>query len=178
MLRLLSPKAYGSKDFCMNNPSSAKATFGQSTYKNAKIFENHLNPVMLVFIGYLSLSTLIWVPTCQSFSHLLGFLYHFVLTKLATNSIRLKTPYLYFQRSPLETEHRATATESSKSAKQQEYYIALGDTFNPVCHIYLSRGSAGAWWLWCLASKRDFASLSPCWIPISGLAWSLYKCVV
>ena len=27
-------------------------------YKDAKIFENYLNPVMLVFIGKLSLSTL------------------------------------------------------------------------------------------------------------------------
>ena len=33
--------------------------------KEAKIFENHLNPVMLVLIGKLSLSTLGWVPMCQ-----------------------------------------------------------------------------------------------------------------
>ena len=33
------------------NPSKAEATF-------TKIFENHLNPVMLVFSGYLSLSTI------------------------------------------------------------------------------------------------------------------------
>ena len=33
----------------MLNPSNAKAS---------KIFENHLNPVMLVFMGKLSLSTL------------------------------------------------------------------------------------------------------------------------
>ena len=35
------------------NFSNAGATFVQG----AKIFENHLNPVMLVFIGWLSLST-------------------------------------------------------------------------------------------------------------------------
>ena len=34
-------------------PSNAEATFA---HKNAKIFENHLNPVMCVFIGQLSLS--------------------------------------------------------------------------------------------------------------------------
>ena len=39
------------------NPSNAKATFIQST-RMQKIFEIHLNPVMLVFIGKLSLSTL------------------------------------------------------------------------------------------------------------------------
>ena len=38
-----------------NNPTNAEATFVLS----AKIFENHLNPVMLVFIGkQLSLTTL------------------------------------------------------------------------------------------------------------------------
>ena len=30
----------------------------------AKIFENHLNPVMLVFIGKLLLSAFGWVPIC------------------------------------------------------------------------------------------------------------------
>ena len=39
------------------NPSNAGATFIQSTHTVAKIFDNHLNPVMLVFIGKLSLST-------------------------------------------------------------------------------------------------------------------------
>ena len=33
------------------NPSNAEATFVQSTIKEAKIFENHLNPALLVFIG-------------------------------------------------------------------------------------------------------------------------------
>ena len=33
-----------------NNQSDAKATSRQK-HKDAKIFENHLNPVMLVFIG-------------------------------------------------------------------------------------------------------------------------------
>ena len=32
------------------NPSNAKATFIQST-RMQRFFENHLNPVMLVFIG-------------------------------------------------------------------------------------------------------------------------------
>ena len=33
------------------NPSNAEATFVQSTIEDARIFENHLNPFMLVFIG-------------------------------------------------------------------------------------------------------------------------------
>ena len=37
------------------NPSNAEGTFGHEV---ANIFENYLNPVMLVFIGELSLSTL------------------------------------------------------------------------------------------------------------------------
>ena len=44
---------------------------------------------MLVFIRKLSLSTLIWVPICQGFSHFSGFLHHFVLAKVATSSIRV-----------------------------------------------------------------------------------------
>ena len=31
------------------------------------ILENHLNPIMLVFIGWPELSTLRWVPMCQDF---------------------------------------------------------------------------------------------------------------
>ena len=33
------------------NPFNAEATDSQPKYKNAKNFENRLNPVMLVFIG-------------------------------------------------------------------------------------------------------------------------------
>ena len=53
------------------NPSNAEATFVQSARtqghfhinpsNEAKIFEKYLNPVMLVYIGKLSLRTLIWV---------------------------------------------------------------------------------------------------------------------
>ena len=35
---------------CQLNPSNAEATFVQST-KSQSFCENHLNPVMLVFIG-------------------------------------------------------------------------------------------------------------------------------
>ena len=42
-------------------------------HKNSKIFENHLNPVILVLIWKLSLSTLRWVPICQRSSHFSGF---------------------------------------------------------------------------------------------------------
>ena len=33
------------------NPSNATLSFFRSKHKNAKIFENHLNHVMLVYIG-------------------------------------------------------------------------------------------------------------------------------
>ena len=39
-----------------------------SKAQDTKIFENHLNPVMLVLIGQLSLSTLRRIPMCQGFS--------------------------------------------------------------------------------------------------------------
>ena len=68
MLRLLSYKAQWRKDF-----------------------ENYLNPVLLVFIEKLILSTVGWVPMCQGFSNFSGFLHHFVLAKLATSSIRVTT---------------------------------------------------------------------------------------
>ena len=56
-------------------------------HKDANIFRNHLNHVMLVLIRKPSLSTLRWVPVCQGFSHFLVFLHHFALAKLATSSI-------------------------------------------------------------------------------------------
>ena len=59
--------------------------------KDANIFEIHGNPVMLVFIGKLLLSTLRCVPMCQGFSHFSGFLHHFLLAKVATSSIRVNS---------------------------------------------------------------------------------------
>ena len=56
-------------------------------HKDTKIIENHPNHVILVFIGKLSLSTL--VPEFQSF--LSFFLHHCVMAKLATNGIRVNT---------------------------------------------------------------------------------------
>ena len=44
------------------NPSNAETTYAQCTkHKDAKTIKKHLNPVMLVFIRKLSLSTLIRV---------------------------------------------------------------------------------------------------------------------
>ena len=62
-------------------------------HKDAKFFENHPNPVLLVFIEKFSLSTLRWVPMCQGFSHFSGFLHNFVLAKLATSSISVKAHF-------------------------------------------------------------------------------------
>ena len=60
-------------------------------WHDAKIFENHLNPFMFVFIGILSLTALRWVSMCQGFSVIfLRFLHHFILAKLATSNIRVK----------------------------------------------------------------------------------------
>ena len=58
-------------------------------HKDAKIFDNHLNPVMLVFIGQLLLSNLRRVSIWQGFSHFSGLLQLFVLAKLATRSTRV-----------------------------------------------------------------------------------------
>ena len=67
------------------NPSNAEATCIQR--RGMQRLEKHLNPVMLVFIGKISLSTFRWVPMCQGFSH---FMHYFSLAKLATSSIRVK----------------------------------------------------------------------------------------
>ena len=56
-------------------------------HKDVKIFENHLSPVMLVLIGLLSLSTN--MSGFQSF--FIDSLHHFILAKLATSDIRVKT---------------------------------------------------------------------------------------
>ena len=58
-------------------------------HKDTKIFENHLNPVILVFIKKLSQSTLRWVLMCQGFNQFPAFLHHFVLAKFATSSRRV-----------------------------------------------------------------------------------------
>ena len=68
MLRLLLSKAEGCKDF----------------------FGNYLDPVMLLFKGQLSLSTLRWVPKCQTFNHFSVLLHLFVLVKLETTGIVVK----------------------------------------------------------------------------------------
>ena len=54
------------------NTSDAGATFAQNT-KRQKVW-NLLNPIMLVFIRRLSVSTLKWILICQGFSHFSGFL--------------------------------------------------------------------------------------------------------
>ena len=59
-------------------------------HKNAKIFENHRNRIMLVFIWKLSPSTLRWITMWQGLSHFPAFLHHFVLAKLATSNTRVK----------------------------------------------------------------------------------------
>ena len=58
--------------------------------KNANIFENHLNLVILVSIRKLSLGTLRWLTMCHGLSHSSAFLHQFVLAKLATSIIRVK----------------------------------------------------------------------------------------
>ena len=66
-----------------------KETLNLSNDEDTEIFENHLNPVMLVFIGKLLLSTLRWVPMCHGSDHFSGVLHNFVLVKLATSSIKV-----------------------------------------------------------------------------------------
>ena len=61
---------------------NAGANFRPS-HKVAKNFENHLNPVMSVFIGQLSLSALRWVPMCQGFSHFQFFFASFCIGQIS-----------------------------------------------------------------------------------------------
>ena len=72
------------------NPSNAKGFF-YPKYNDTKIFENPLNPVMLVFIGKLLLSAIRWVLIREGFCHLSGFLHYLVLAKLTTTSIGFKS---------------------------------------------------------------------------------------
>ena len=59
--------------------------------KDAKIVENHPNPVLLVFIGYLSLSTLRYEYPYAKGSVIFRFLcIIFVKAELATTSIKVK----------------------------------------------------------------------------------------
>ena len=55
------------------NPSNAEATFAQCTLEHKNLWKPSVNPVMLVLIGKLSLSTFRWVPICQGFGDLLLF---------------------------------------------------------------------------------------------------------
>ena len=41
-----------------------------------------INPIILVFIGYLSLNTLRLVPLCQDFNHFSGFLHYLCIVSL------------------------------------------------------------------------------------------------
>ena len=61
---------------------------------DAKIFESYLNPVLLVFMGKLSLSTQMstHMPGFQSFS---DYLHHFLFANLATSSIRVKINFIH-----------------------------------------------------------------------------------
>ena len=68
------------------DPSNAEAyTFVQST--RTQIFENDLNPGMVVLIGKLFLSILDEYPCARVSVIFQFFLHHFALAKLATSSI-------------------------------------------------------------------------------------------
>ena len=61
-----------------------------SINEGGKHFWNPFKPCHVGILWILSLSSLRWVPMCQGFNHLSGFLHHFVLAKLATSCIRAK----------------------------------------------------------------------------------------
>ena len=60
------------------------------TSKAQGLFNKQSKPCYVAIIGKLSLSTLRWVAINQGFSHFSGFLYNFLLAKLAIISIRVK----------------------------------------------------------------------------------------
>ena len=59
-------------------------------HKDAKIFENHLNPCILVFFEKLSPSALRWVPICQGFRDFSGFLHHLCIGQLSHQQHKVK----------------------------------------------------------------------------------------
>ena len=83
--------------------------------KDAKIFENHLNPVMLG-IHLKALAEFSHLSThLPGSSHFPGFFHHFVLAKLATSSIRVKTFFLCLPYYPMYTPHPLDSTHPSLS---------------------------------------------------------------
>ena len=58
-------------------------------HKDAKIFEKHLNPVIVVFIGLLSLSIFRWVPIYQGFSHFFNRFFALFCIGQISSSIRV-----------------------------------------------------------------------------------------
>ena len=83
------PKAILQIYFIYFNPSNAKATFVicfRTKHMDAEILENHLNPIMLVFIRKL-LDEYPYASVCSHFS---AFWHDFAFAKLATSSIRIK----------------------------------------------------------------------------------------
>ena len=50
-------------------------------HTDTRIFDNHLNPVMLIFIGY-HWSTMRWVPMCQGFNHFSGLMHNFHVSQI------------------------------------------------------------------------------------------------
>ena len=62
---------------CFHWPFPCRGYF-RPKHKDANTFENHISPVMLVFIGKLLQSTLWWVPICLGFSHFQHFCIFFI----------------------------------------------------------------------------------------------------
>ena len=104
--------------------------------KNAKIFENHLNPAILVFIGYLLLSTLRFVPTCPGFSHFSVFLHHFVLATLATSSVSVYCDPVFYTRDDEWTLMKKNVVRPAVR------YGAAGGIYNGGSRFYVGMGFA------------------------------------
>ena len=72
---------YFSKSALIYHFSSDASGYFRPMHKKAKSYENHLNPIMLIFIGKLF---------CQGINHFSDFCHHVMLTKLATSGKRVR----------------------------------------------------------------------------------------
>ena len=125
----------------------------------------NLNPVMLVLIGYLLLSTLIWVPICQGFNHFWGFLHDFVLHELATSSIGLRVigmPWL------LETHTTPFAINKGSPVHQISFFTHTRIT-HPITHYVVLM----SWELWRKRPSHSSEARTPCYI-LSWQPWGLF----
>ena len=153
-------------------------------YKKANNNENHQNQVVWVLIWKLSLSTRRWVPICQGFSNFLGILHHFVLAKLATSSIRVKTKMGSLGIQQVEMGQANTHTHTQNYVYMVVAWCGaceLGRLYNLWCPVKYTSDIVLAW---CLGQHLDAPNIlknhtnGPQFFVINLSISSEYDCIV